>query len=111
METGWPAFVISHSIKWEGDSIMNVDDLDMLDAVIKAYYQRNSTGGSLHVFLDDGNCDRETLLFCRDRARERDDPIGEAIATMLLRAPDDVIEECRFGWSFGYASWLKVLLP
>ncbi len=84
-------------------------DLDMLDGVITAYYGRNPTGGPLHVFLDDGNCDRVTLFVCKRNARESDDPVGEAIATMLLRAPDEVIHACRDGWAYGFDAWLKVV--
>lgn len=89
---------------------MTVDDLDMLDGVIRAYCQRHGTGGSLHIALDDGNCDRASIAFCQRVARENDDPVGEAIATLLLRAPDEVLVELgEAGWSFGYAVWLRLL--
>lgn len=85
---------------------LTVDDLEMLDSVIDAYCQRNSTGGSLHIVLDDGNWNRMSIEFCLEYARDRDDPIGEAISKLLLRAPDNVIQECKeLGWYFGLTLW------
>jgi hypothetical protein len=89
---------------------MTGDDLELLDAVIQAYCQRHVAGGSLHIVLDDGNWDRWSLALCQQRAKEADDPIGEAIATLLLRAPDAVLAECeRADWFAGLAAWLRLV--
>lgn len=82
------------------------DDLDMLDGVIQAYWQRHVTGGSLHIVLDDGNWNRRSIDFCAGFAKERSDFVGEAIAKLLLQAPDEVIQECKeIGWQFGLQTW------
>jgi hypothetical protein len=88
---------------------MTGDDLELLDAVIQAYRQRHVAGGSLHIVLDDGNWDRGSLALCQQHAKEAGDPIGEAIATLLLRAPDAVLAECeRADWPAGLSAWLRL---
>ena len=44
----------------------------------------NEVGGSLHISLDDGNLDDDSLLFGLHRAREIDDHLGFRIAALLL---------------------------
>lgn len=89
---------------------MKLRDLEMLDSVIEAYYERNVTGGSLHIVLDDGNWRRDHIEFCLEWARNHDDPVGEAISKLLLRAPDGVIRECEeVGWTLGLQMWKDIV--
>jgi hypothetical protein len=54
--------------------------------LIRDYYalDGNSTGGSLHLVLDDGNVRRRHVEFCRDYALDLGDQAGVEIADMLL---------------------------
>lgn len=53
----------------------------------RAYYAKlgNGAGGSLHIVLDDGNVTDGDVEFCEERARERDDEDGVALAQVLRR--------------------------
>ncbi|MGK3981344.1 hypothetical protein WMF38_57635 [Sorangium sp. So ce118] len=55
--------------------------------LVRAYYAKpgNGAGGSLHVVLDDGNVDDDSLRLCEERAEERGDRDGAALAKALLR--------------------------
>lgn len=89
---------------------LTVDDIDMLESVVEAYWQRHSTAGSLHIVLDDGNWNRRSIEFCVGFAREHGDHVGEAIAKMLLQAPDEVIQECNESdWRFGLQTWREMV--
>lgn len=45
----------------------------------------NSCGGSLHIVVDDGNCDDSSVRFCIEYAEEHGDTEGAAIAREMLR--------------------------
>jgi len=45
----------------------------------------NGVGGSLHIYTDDGNYEREHIEFCRVYARENNDLLGELLARELLK--------------------------
>lgn len=64
---------------------------NLLKAMIQAYYQMegNSTGGSLHIVLDDGNYERHHVEFCLQWAKDRDDPDGVMLAGHLLLLTDE----------------------
>lgn len=48
----------------------------------------NGAGGSLHIVLDDGNADRESVEWCHTRAREHGDKDGMALCDLLLTLSD-----------------------
>ena len=88
-----------------------VDDIEMLDGVIDAYCQRHSTGGSLHIVLDDDNWKRSDIEFCRTRASNHNDHVGVVICELLLLAPDDVLKECGdLGRTLGFQFWKDKVL-
>lgn len=53
---------------------------------IDEYYAKpgNSSGGSLHIVLDDGNVEGRNVLFCYNEARVRGDHDGMLLAEALL---------------------------
>jgi hypothetical protein len=55
--------------------------------IVRAYYALpgNGAGGSLHIALDDGNVRDSDLDFCIERAEERGDEHGAALARVLRR--------------------------
>lgn len=53
-------------------------------AQARAYYEKNQSGGSLHVVLDDGNTDRDNCQFCYNWANEHDDGEGMLLAEALM---------------------------
>ncbi len=68
------------------------EKVNLLKAEIEAYYSVCSTGGSLHIVLDDGNWRRDDLSFCLNRAIADGDHFGVAIATALLELPDECLK-------------------
>ena len=82
----------------------------MLEGVLDAYWQRHSTGGCLHIVIDDGNWTRSAIDHCVNYAWEQNDFIGWAIAEMLACMPDEALEECNeLGWQFGVEKWKDVI--
>lgn len=55
-------------------------------AMFRAYYQQPGNGawGSLHIVLDDGNTDDDSVRLCIGFAQERGDTEGERLANILL---------------------------
>lgn len=55
--------------------------------LVRDYYARdgNSSGGNLHVILDDGNIERHNIGWCFNRARENGDTAGMRLAWKLMR--------------------------
>lgn len=49
----------------------------------------NSSGGSLHIVLDDGNTEGHHVEWCRERARENRDEAGFWLAQLLLMLTDE----------------------
>ena len=48
------------------------------------YYIDNGAGGSLHIVLDDGNLNRESIIFCQGYAGGKEDDRGGDIANLML---------------------------
>lgn len=55
----------------------------MLTNLIDAYYTTESTGGTCHIILDDGNYDDHSVDFCMKYAEEHSDMMGLTIASFL----------------------------
>lgn len=57
-----------------------------LREMIRQYYELpgNGAGGSLHVVLDDGNIDSQSIQYCRAIAADRGDWRALIIADLLL---------------------------
>lgn len=55
-------------------------------SLLQPYYNMpgNEAGGSLHLVLDDGNNDEESVRFCLKWAISRGDECGELFARVLL---------------------------
>ncbi|MCP4933350.1 MAG: hypothetical protein GY927_03890 [bacterium] len=53
--------------------------------LVRYYYSLggNEAGGLLHVLLDDGNTDNDTLLFCLNECSKANDEIGVRIVSIL----------------------------
>lgn len=53
---------------------------------VRAYHDATwqAGHGSLHVYLEDGNCDESSLQFCLARAEEAGDRFGSMLARWLL---------------------------
>jgi hypothetical protein len=45
----------------------------------------NTAGGTLHIFLDDGNIDDRSIAWCAEYAREIQDEDAVALAHVLLK--------------------------
>jgi hypothetical protein len=54
--------------------------------IVRDYYAKpgNSMGGSLHLVLEDGNIDDDSVRFCLQWAIEKGDQDGIGLAGMLL---------------------------
>lgn len=55
--------------------------------MVRAYYAKpgNGVGGSLHVVLEDGNCERGDVEWCLAYAIAQADGDGAALARVLLK--------------------------
>lgn len=49
----------------------------------------NCAGGSLHIVLSDENTGDSSVRFCLDWAKAHEDPLGVALAELLLNIPED----------------------
>jgi hypothetical protein len=58
---------------------------DVIDR-FRAYHAKpeNSVWGSLHIVLEDMNIKDSSILFCKQWAKDHNDPEGEALADILL---------------------------
>lgn len=65
-------------------------------ALIRAWYAmpEHGAGGSLHIVLDDGNWERDSIEFCRGYAAERGDIAGVCFSELLLTCSDEQLHEC-----------------
>lgn len=61
------------------------------------YNSGNITGGVLHIVLDDGNIEDHHIIWCRDRAVEREDWDAVEIANRLLKLTYEQ-RETILGW-------------
>jgi len=64
-------------MKWSDEEVINFIEeyKDMED---------NSTGGSLHIYTDDGNCEDDSIEFCIEYAKDGKDIFGVALGKLLL---------------------------
>ena len=55
--------------------------------LVRSYYAKpgNEAGGSLHIVLDDGNVDDDSVAFCLQRANEKHDEDGIKLAELLSK--------------------------
>jgi hypothetical protein len=53
--------------------------------IARKYYDTHPAGGSLHIYLDDGNTSDGNIEFCLKYARQEHDEEGAALATLLLQ--------------------------
>ncbi len=55
--------------------------------IMRAYRDKpgNGVGGKLHIVLDDGNVNDDSVKFCRQEAEKIGDSDGVALADLLLR--------------------------
>ena len=51
---------------------------------VRAYYETNPVGGSLHLVLEDGNVRDKDVQFCLEYAISKGDIEGEELAKILL---------------------------
>jgi uncharacterized protein (TIGR02996 family) len=49
-----------------------------------AYRAANPMWGNLHIVLEDGNVDTESVAYCMSLCAERDDELGQLLAMILL---------------------------
>lgn len=58
---------------------------------IKFYYDElgNVTGGYLHIVLDDGNINHETIYWCQTECEKHKDTFGYFLATLLRHFTED----------------------
>jgi hypothetical protein len=58
--------------------------------LIQYYYENvNSAGGYLHIVLDDGNTDIDSIWFCIDACEKHNDVLGLLIARTLCDFSDE----------------------
>jgi hypothetical protein len=57
----------------------------MIRELIKYYYQNlgNASGGYLHIVLDDGNLEDDSIWYRQELCRENNDDFGYLIGTIL----------------------------
>ena len=62
-----------------------------IKALIEFYYTLpdHGAGGTLHIVVDDGNCDDASVDFCVGFARKEGDSLGEFIALALMPLSED----------------------
>ena len=61
----------------------------------RKYYAKedNSCGGSLHIVLDDGNVEEESVCFCLKEAQTRSDSDGIDLCNALLTITESMRHE------------------
>ena len=65
-------------------------DVHELKLRIKKYYDKNPSGGALHIVLDDGNVEASHILWCLENTiAEEKDSEARKIATGLLELSKD----------------------
>ena len=89
------------NMRWQQNAVFS----DVLVAMQSAYYQHHTSGGPLHILLDDQNVENEHLSFCRGHASFEGDMAGIAILDMLDQLEPDqregVIQQVHMGWAQG----------
>lgn len=65
---------------------------DMFNSVLNTYEMYNISGGSLHIYLEDGNKDIISIEFCKNYAKENNDWIGVYLCEELLHFGEKFIK-------------------
>ena len=60
---------------------------EMVCGMIREYYQCNPAGGHLHVAIDDGNLDDESILRCINMAAKQDAWLSVVVGRALYMLP------------------------
>ena len=63
-----------------------LEPLKPVVGVLISYYRdelMNSSGGNLHIVLDDGNIGDNDIWYCQEECEKRGDDMGYLIATVL----------------------------
>jgi hypothetical protein len=68
-------------------------------AQVKAFMARNPVGCCVHIVLDDGNVDDDSVAFCVGYARENEHPECVAMAETLLRMSRTQRRKAGYRWS------------
>lgn len=68
--------------------------VNLLYCLVDHYYEEmgNSTGGPLHIVLDDYNYEDDSIKHCFQTCQEINDPFGMAICETLMLLPEDLRE-------------------
>ncbi|MGV8914370.1 MAG: hypothetical protein ACOH1X_02865 [Kaistella sp.] len=53
----------------------------------------NPTGGYLHIVLDDGNLDDQSIYFCQNECSKNGDTFGYFLATLLREFTEDELQK------------------
>lgn len=64
---------------------MNKPTIDAVVGRFAEYLRRNLAWGCLHIVLDDGNIEDDSVLFCKRFAIEQGDKEGAELADLLLQ--------------------------
>jgi len=62
----------------------NENWFDEFIGMVKEYYIDEPCGGSLHIVLDDGNIDKDSVRWCAGYACGANDDIGSDLANLML---------------------------
>lgn len=67
----------------------------IINDLINCYYEidGNSAGGNLHIVLDDGNKDHDSIIFCKERCKSDNDQLGLLICNTLLEFTENELEK------------------
>jgi hypothetical protein len=79
--------------------------------VVREYYANgNPTGGWLHIVLDDGNTEDESVRDCLKWAEEDGDVAGVALARLLLEMTETQRDELYQRYDrYKHRNWLGLL--
>lgn len=77
---------------------------DMFNQLLNVYEQYNVSGGSLHIYLEDGNKGVGNIEFCKKYALENGDLIGAHLCNELLYFGEEFInnlidEDIHLAWA------------
>lgn len=74
------------------------DDLSQfkpfIGSLVKYYYEdlEQKGGGLLHVVLDDGNIDRDSIWYCRQECEKAKDGFGLFLCDVLVEFTEEELE-------------------
>jgi hypothetical protein len=78
------------------DSFFDWEGLEQhLPTLIRYYYSlpNNGAGGYLHIVLDDGNIDYDSIYFCAEQCAENKDTLGLLICNLLTEFTSEELEQ------------------